>query len=69
MNKSDPVSRDPLQDRIHREMMDNFDEELEMELDDSRFGRLRTEIGEPAAGEPLDRHFYFGSCCVSRESW
>src|SRR5262249_24683383 len=59
MNKSDPVSRDPLQDRIHREMMDNVDEEIEMELDDSRLGRLRTEIGEPAEGQPLDRHFYF----------
>jgi len=30
-----------------------------MELDDGRLGRLRTEIGEPAEGEPLDRHFYF----------
>jgi polyphosphate kinase len=59
MNTSDPVSRDPLQERIHREMMDNVDEEIEMELDDSRLGRLRTEIGEPAEGEPLDRHFYF----------
>ena len=59
MNKSGPVSRDPLQERIHREMMDNVDEEIEMELDDSRLGRLRTEIGEPAEGEPLDRHFYF----------
>ena len=44
MNKSDPVSRDPLQERIHREMMDNVDEEIEMELDDTRLGRLRTEI-------------------------
>ena len=59
MNKSGPVSRDPLQERIHREMMDNVDEEIEMELDDGRLGRLRTEIGEPAEGEPLDRHFYF----------
>ena len=40
-------------------MMDNLDEELELELDDSRLGRLRAEIGEPAAEEPLDRHFYF----------
>jgi polyphosphate kinase 2 len=40
-------------------MMDNVDEEIEMELDDSRLGRLRTEIGEPAEGEPLDRYFYF----------
>jgi polyphosphate kinase len=40
-------------------MMDNLDEELELELDDSRLGRLRAEIGELAAEEPLDRHFYF----------
>jgi polyphosphate kinase len=40
-------------------MMDNIDEEVELELDDSRLGRLRTEIGEPALEEPLDRHFYF----------
>src|SRR6476646_7103074 len=59
MNKSGPVSRDPPQERIHREMMDNVDEEIEMELDDGRLGRLRTEIGEPAAGEPLDRQLYF----------
>ena len=67
MNKSDPVSRDALQERIHREMMDNLDEELELELDDSRLGRLRTEIGEPALEEPgisISR-----SCCVSRVSW
>jgi polyphosphate kinase 2 len=40
-------------------MMDNIDEEVELELDDSRLDRLRTEIGEPALEEPLDRHFYF----------
>ena len=65
MNKSDPVFRDPLQDRIHREMMDNVDEEIEMELDDSRLGRLRTEIGEPPEGESLDRHFLFQGAAAS----
>src|SRR6476620_8010647 len=59
MNKSGPVSRDPLQERIHREMMDNVDEEIEMELDDGRWGMLRTEIGEPAEGEAIDRRLYF----------
>src|SRR5262249_54128707 len=59
MNRSDPDSRYLLKDRIHREMMDNIDEELELELDDSRLGTLRTEIGDPAQEEPLDRHFYF----------
>jgi polyphosphate kinase 2 len=40
-------------------MMDNIDEELELELDDSRLGTLRKEIDEPDAEKSLDRHFYF----------
>ena len=58
---STPIStdQDVLQARIHREMLDNADEELEMELDDSRLGRLRAELGEPALGETLDRRLYF----------
>jgi polyphosphate kinase 2 len=40
-------------------MMDTVDEELELELDDSRLSTLRTEIGKPAAGETIDRHIYF----------
>jgi polyphosphate kinase 2 len=40
-------------------MMDTVDEELELELDDSRLSTLRTEIGRPAAGQTIERHIYF----------
>jgi polyphosphate kinase 2 len=59
MSTANSIDPDGLRARIEREMQDNADEELEMELDDSRLGRLRTEVGEPDVGEPLDRHFYF----------
>jgi polyphosphate kinase 2 len=59
MSTSNPTDPDGLQARIYREMLDNADEELEMELDDSRLGRLRAEIGEPALGETIDRRLYF----------
>jgi polyphosphate kinase len=59
MSIPNPTDQDDLQARIHREMLDNADEELEMEFDDSRLGRLRAELGEPALGETLDRRLYF----------
>ncbi len=40
MSTSDPVHPETLRGRIHREMMDSADEELEMELDDSRLSKL-----------------------------
>jgi polyphosphate kinase 2 len=59
MSTANSIDPDSLQARIEREMQDNADEELEMELDDRRLARLRTEVGEPDVGEPLDRHYYF----------
>src|SRR5678816_3903484 len=46
-----------LRARIHQEMADNLDEELELELDDIRLDELDHD-GE--AGKPsIDRKFYF----------
>jgi polyphosphate kinase 2 len=46
--------------RIHAEMLDGFDEELEMEIDDDRMDALVAEATTPAGeGADLDRHFYF----------
>jgi polyphosphate kinase 2 len=49
--------------RAHREMLDSFDEELEMEIDDGRMARLLDDIaGEPdaqARAEGMDRREYF----------
>lgn len=46
--------------RIHAEMLDSFDEEIEMEIDDDRMNDLISEA-TAAAGESsdLNRHFYF----------
>jgi polyphosphate kinase 2 len=59
MSTSDPIQPEALHDRIRREMIDNVDEELEMELDDSRLSQLWAEIPAPAEHETIDRHVYF----------
>jgi polyphosphate kinase len=48
-----------LRDRINREMVDSFDEELEMEIDDDRLGKLLTELSEHPEQETMDRRVYF----------
>ena len=46
--------------RIHAEMVDSFDEELEMEIDDDRMNALIADATNPASdGTDVDRHFYF----------
>jgi polyphosphate kinase 2 (PPK2 family) len=49
MNKGDPIS-----DKVKAELLDSFDEELELELDDER-------VGESGAIEPgsVERKHYF----------
>ena len=46
--------------RIHSELIDSFDEELEMEIDDDRMNELIAEASASAAqSSDLERHFYF----------
>ena len=45
--------------RVQAEMLDSFDEELEMEIDDDRMDELVTEATLPSDKTDLDRHFYF----------
>jgi polyphosphate kinase 2 len=45
--------------RIHREMADDFDEELEMEIDDHRLERMLADMEENPDRELLDRRVYF----------
>ena len=46
--------------RVTAEMLDSFDEELEMEIDDDRMDDLVTEATSPGHRiTDLDRHFYF----------
>ncbi len=45
--------------RINGEMLDSFDEELELEIDDDRLAKLLTEISEHPQPDTLDRRIYF----------
>jgi polyphosphate kinase len=45
--------------RINGEMLDSFDEELEMEIDDERLANLMADIAEHPQPETLDRRIYF----------
>ncbi len=46
--------------RIQEDLLDSFDEELEMEIDDDRMNALIAEATTAACETPgLDRHFYF----------
>ena len=46
--------------RVHAEMLDSFDEELEMEIDDDRLNKLIAEATIPGDETTnLDRNFYF----------
>jgi polyphosphate kinase 2 len=46
-------------DLIHAEMLDSFDEELELEIDDARLDELSNELSGHTARETVDRRVYF----------
>ena len=47
--------RQSLQDRVHEEMIDSVDEELELEIDDDRLAGLLDRVTD----QSIDRHEYF----------
>jgi polyphosphate kinase 2 len=46
-------------DRVHDEMLDSFDEELELEIDDNRLEHLLAEMSEHPERTTIDRRIYF----------
>jgi len=48
-----------LRHRIHKEVVDSFDEELEMELDDERLSKLALAVTGKPAPDTFDRALYF----------
>jgi polyphosphate kinase len=46
-------------DRIRRDMIDDFDEELELEIDDDRLDKLLADMPERPQPSTMDRHLYF----------
>ena len=53
------MTEKPIHDRIHAEMLDSFDEELELEIDDDRLDALTNEFSGHSAKETVDRRLYF----------
>ena len=49
----------PIHDRIQEEMLDSFDEELELEIDDDRLDALTNEFSDHTTKETVDRRIYF----------
>jgi polyphosphate kinase 2 len=45
--------------RAHEDLVDSFDEELEMEIDDDRLAKLLGGVSTHDKGSDLDRKFYF----------
>ena len=56
---SDEKTRQSLQNRLHDELLDSVDEELEMEIDDDRLERLLDHVAHVPRVESIDRNFYF----------
>ncbi len=55
-----PVQSPPsIQSRVQAEMLDSFDEELELEIDDDRLDALTNEFSGHTAKETVDRRVYF----------
>lgn len=48
-----------LDSRVREELIDSFDEELEMEIDDARLDKVNEEFLERPQRESIDRAFYF----------
>jgi polyphosphate kinase 2 len=46
-------------ERLHDEMVDTIDEEMEMEIDDARLARLLADHPDNPPQDIVDRHFYF----------
>ena len=59
MGAKQPSDPRPLEERLHDELIDAVDEELELEIDDSRLAGLLEHTGYKPAHETLDRHTYF----------
>ena len=55
----DNADRSDMFRRVHAEMIDSFDEELEMEIDDDRLANMLGDLAEHPAPDTIDRKTYF----------
>jgi polyphosphate kinase 2 len=59
MNDSPNNASSALLKRIHGELADSFDEELELEIDDERLAGLLSDMENHPVRESIERRFYF----------
>ncbi|MET0365477.1 MAG: polyphosphate kinase 2 [Sphingobium sp.] len=59
MTPPDPTSSAFAMERIKQEIADSFDEELEMEIDESRLEQMLADLSDHADREQLERRSYF----------
>lgn len=59
MNTSKSDENQELEQRVRAAMLDSFDEELEMEIDDERMNELVVEATMQGKESDMDRQFYF----------
>jgi len=73
MKRKPAVRTRATRQRVHGEMLDSFDEELEMELDDGRMDQLLAELagnpGSAPAAPGMDRRHYFKELFRLQVSW
>ena len=58
-----------LDHRVRGELIDSFDEELEMEIDDDRLKKAIEEFSERPEQAGITVRCIFGSCSGFRASW
>jgi polyphosphate kinase 2 len=58
-DESDMTEKTALYRHVHGEMVDSFDEELEMEIDDVRLAGLLGDLSDHPEQETIDRRLYF----------
>ena len=59
MTEPTPKPTGALLRRVHRELIDDLDEELEMEIDDEHISGLMNELGDQPVHQTVERRFYF----------
>ena len=59
MNELSPDNAKQLHDRIREEMLDSYDEEMELELDEDRIDAMTDELSGETAESTVDRRTYF----------
>ena len=55
----EPKDLRPFDERVHDEMVETVDEELEMEIDDARLASLLEHVIDSPPPDTIDRHTYF----------